>query len=71
MELQRVMAEFIVYNTVEKCVSPLTISAFQSDLRGFVRHWSGLGLPTHMSACTTRLVRQCMTAMHQARKYKT
>lgn len=71
MELQQVIDEFIVYNEVEKCVSPLSAMAYKSDLRGFVRHWSALGLPDDVGACNMRLVRQCMTAMHKDRKYKT
>lgn len=70
MELQRVIDEFIIYNQAEKAVSPLTVSALKSDLRGFLRHWQRLNLPNDIQACSTRTIRQCMAAMYQEHGYK-
>jgi site-specific recombinase XerD len=71
LELQRVIDEFLVYNKVEKCVRPLTASAYASDLRCLKRHWEKVGLPDDIEAATTRTVRQCLASMHQERPYKT
>lgn len=70
MELQQVIAEFIVHNQAEKAVSPLTVSALKSDLRCFLSYWRALNLPDDISACTTRTVRQCVAAMYKERNYK-
>jgi site-specific recombinase XerD len=71
VELQRVIDEFLVYNKVEKCVRPLTLAAYASDLRCLKRHWQKVGLPDTVEAATTRTVRQCLASMHTERPYKT
>jgi site-specific recombinase XerD len=70
LELQPVMDEFLVYNTVEKAARPLTIAAYTSDLRCLKRHWAKAGLPDTIDTATIRSVRQCLASMHQERAYK-
>lgn len=70
LELQQVIDEFIGYNQIEKCASPLTVSAYKSDLRCFMKHWNRLELPTQVEAITTKMVRQAVISMHEERAYK-
>lgn len=70
MELQRVIAEFLGYNQIEKCASKLTLQAYGSDLRLFMKHWILLGLPNEIEGTTIRQIRQCLCSMHSERTYK-
>jgi site-specific recombinase XerD len=70
VELQRVIAEFLGYNQVDKCASKLTLDAYRSDLKCFLRHWVRLGLPDSVGAVSLPMVRRCLHAMHEERAYK-
>jgi integrase/recombinase XerC len=71
VELQQVIAEFLSYSRIEKCASELSLAAYTSDLRCFMRHWGRLGLPAQIELVSTKMVRQALIGMHEERQYKT